>query len=102
MEPLPTVQRLLPTLIFFFSMENANEGWKLWQATTTTKMQDLAQSKKKEHKYYGNLLQNLLKKLRKNIKMTLHILLVLYLNESTENYFYFWKNYILKIVSLVS
>ena len=40
MEPLPTVQRLLPTLIFFFSMENANEGWKLLQATTT-KMQSL-------------------------------------------------------------
>ena len=43
MEPLPTVQRLLPTLIFFFSMENANEGWKLLQATTT-KMQSLEKS----------------------------------------------------------
>ena len=51
MEPLPTVQRLLPTLIFFFSMENANEGGKLWQATTT-KMQDAAHRvEKKEHKY---------------------------------------------------
>ena len=52
MEPLPTVQRLLPTLIFFFSMENANEGGKLWQATTT-KMQDAIQSREKRAQILG-------------------------------------------------
>ena len=52
MEPLPSVQRLLPTLIFFFSMENANEGGKLWQATTN-KMQDPAQSREKRAQILG-------------------------------------------------
>jgi hypothetical protein len=70
MEPLPTVQRLLPTLIFFFSMENANEGGKLWQATTT-KMQDPAREKRAQ--ILGQIPSESFEKTEENIRMTLHI-----------------------------
>ena len=67
MEPLPTVQRLLPTLIFFFSMENANEGWKLWQATTT-KMQDAAQIREKRAQILWQFISESFEKTEKKYK----------------------------------
>ena len=67
MEPLPTVQRLLPTLIFFFSMENANEGGKLWQATTT-KMQDTAQSREKRAQILGQFISESFEKTEEKYK----------------------------------